>query len=68
MCVTELVRDIYNKRKQAFNGTSHQDSCFYHDTLSQMPAKLSTMDEGEGLLQRTVDLVKQLEFWYSVHK
>ena len=40
MCVTELVRDIYERSERAFVGTTHEnDWYFYHDALSQMTAK-----------------------------
>ena len=40
MCVTELVKGIYEASEQAFIGTTHEnDWYFYHDALSQMTAK-----------------------------
>jgi len=40
MCVKELVRDIHDRTKEAFKGTTHEDDWyFYHDALSQMTAK-----------------------------
>ena len=40
MCVTELVRKMYEASEIAFRGTTHEDTWFfYHDALAQMTAK-----------------------------
>ena len=40
MCITALVKEVYDPSKVAFQGTEYENDCFfYHNTLSQMTAK-----------------------------